>query len=97
MYAVAFTPSARGDILFLPKRQQVAALNGIQRHLIMEPTVPTRNRKKLRPNQSAEWELRIGNVRVFYDADETARVVEIKVVGQKQGNELFVRGKKYTL
>jgi len=36
-----------------------------------EPIVETRNRKKLRPNPLAPWELRIGKARVFYDVEES--------------------------
>jgi hypothetical protein len=51
----------------------------------------------LRPNQVAEWELRIDEHRVFYDVDVAASVVAIKVVGRKDGNTLFVRGQEFSL
>ena len=65
--------------------------------LSYEPTTKTRNRKPLRPNEVAEWELRIGKFRVLYDVDENGRIVRIKVVGFKIGNLLFVRGRKKEL
>lgn len=62
-----------------------------------QPNAETRNRKILRPNQVAEWELRIGKYRVFYDVDTAMNTVEVKMVGYKEGNKLFVQGKEYEL
>jgi mRNA-degrading endonuclease RelE of RelBE toxin-antitoxin system len=59
-----------------------------------EPTIETRNRKYLRPNQTAEWELRIGKYRVFYDVDNVVRIVSIEAVGLKTGNTIRFRGKE---
>jgi mRNA-degrading endonuclease RelE of RelBE toxin-antitoxin system len=42
----------------------------------------------------APWELRLDNVRVLYDIDKEARVVRILRVGEKRGNEFYVRGQK---
>jgi mRNA-degrading endonuclease RelE of RelBE toxin-antitoxin system len=57
----------------------------------------TRNRKKLRPNSTAEWEVRIGEFRVFYDADADRKIVEVKVVGRKLGSKVLVRGEEFRL
>ena len=57
----------------------------------------TRNRKRLQPNSLAEWELRVGRFRVFYDVDPSAREVLIVAIGYKQGSKLFVRGREHTL
>lgn len=60
--------------------------------LAQRPTVETRNRKRLRPNEIAEWELRLGQLRVFYSVDQHALIVRIEAVGLKVGNLLFIRG-----
>ena len=57
----------------------------------------TRNRKRLRPNDVAEWELRIGKYRVFYDVYEKARTVKVEGIGHKEGNRLFLHGEEYKL
>jgi hypothetical protein len=63
-----------------------------------EPLVETRNRKPLRPNPIAPWELRIQNLRVFYDVPiEEPNVVRILAVGMKEGNKLFIAGKEITI
>jgi mRNA-degrading endonuclease RelE of RelBE toxin-antitoxin system len=51
----------------------------------------------MRPNQLAEWELRAGRYRIFYDIHPDTTVVAIVAVGYKQGNVLYIRGKEYHL
>ncbi len=97
MFQVALTQSALDDIAWFSKRERTIICDRIEEQLTYEPTAPTRNRKKVRPNQTAEWEVRIDNFRVFYDVDASENVVEVKVVGHKPGNKLFVRGKEFTL
>ncbi|WP_316430123.1 addiction module toxin RelE [Leptolyngbya sp. NK1-12] len=60
--------------------------------LSYEPTVSTRNRKEMRPNPLAVWELRIGNLRVYYDVDEQESVVDIRAIGIKEGNQVRIGG-----
>ena len=50
----------------LTKREQQIILDEVDRQLKHQPSVPTKNRKRLRPNLVADWELRIGNLRVYY-------------------------------
>jgi mRNA interferase RelE/StbE len=54
----------------------------------------TKNRKKLRANPVAPWELRIGNYRIFYEVDNDSVKVIIILVGAKEHNILFIRGKR---
>ena len=42
----------------------------VDEQLKYEPLVETRNRKPMEPNSLATWELRIGNLRVYYDVEE---------------------------
>jgi mRNA-degrading endonuclease RelE of RelBE toxin-antitoxin system len=59
--------------------------------------VETRNRKRLRPNPLAPWELRVGDLRVFYDVDAEASCVRIVAVGRKEHNRLIIGGEEVTL
>lgn len=53
--------------------------------------VETKNRKPMRPNPIAPWELRIGNLRVYYDvAEEPEQVVYIRAVGVKERNRVRI-------
>jgi len=45
----------------------------------------------MRPNPIAPWELRIGNLRVYYDIeDEPDYVVYIRAVGIKERNKVRI-------
>lgn len=44
-----------------------------------------------------EWELRIEKYRIFYDLNHEERLVEVRVVGEKRGNRVVVRGEEYEL
>ena len=47
---------------WLTTRQQTIVLDAVDRQLLNQPKVETRNRKPMRPNPVAPWELRIGNL-----------------------------------
>jgi mRNA-degrading endonuclease RelE of RelBE toxin-antitoxin system len=61
----------------------------IRQQLTHEPALPSRNRKclaDLTPSFEHEppiWELRVGNVRVFYDVNEAERRVHVRAVRRK--------------
>ena len=95
-YEIDFVESAKRqlDALTIPERTGV--VGGIEEQLSHEPSVKTRNRKELRPNAVAPWELRIGNMRVFYDIVEPDRVT-ILAIGRKEGNKLYIEGKEIQL
>jgi mRNA-degrading endonuclease RelE of RelBE toxin-antitoxin system len=97
VYGIEFTPEALEDLRALRKFEQKEVLDRIESQLRHEPTVEARNRKKLRPNAVAEWELRIGRFRVLYNVEEDVRVVSIEAIGFKVGNQLFVHGKEAEL
>ncbi len=67
MYDVEYTPQAIQDLKYFPKHEQKEILENIDIQLIHEPTVETRNRKPMRPNDFAEWELRVSKFRVLYN------------------------------
>ncbi|MBI4771137.1 MAG: type II toxin-antitoxin system RelE/ParE family toxin [Chloroflexi bacterium] len=97
MYEIEYTPEAREDLNSFRKFEQKRILDEIDAQLQYEPNVETRNRKKLRPTDVAEWELRIDNVRVFYDVHETVKIVKVEAIGYKRGNKLFIHGEEYDL
>ncbi|MGD9632525.1 MAG: type II toxin-antitoxin system RelE/ParE family toxin [Pirellulales bacterium] len=97
MYLIEFTEEAFGDLGQLRKFDQVRVVETIESQLSHEPTTQTRNRKRLRLNRLAEWALRIDNFRVFYDVHLDRQIVRVIAVGEKVGNELWIRGGKYEL
>ena len=58
-----------------------------------QPTLPTKAVKRLRPNPIAEFELRVGNLRVLYNVE--GEIVQLVIVGRKVGNKLIVDGDDY--
>jgi len=54
----------------------------IDAQLRHQPTVVTRNRKLLRANPVAPWELRVEQLRVYFDVETEARVVTVRAIGK---------------
>jgi mRNA-degrading endonuclease RelE of RelBE toxin-antitoxin system len=69
----------------------------IDAHLKYEPNIETRNRKRLKPNAIADWELRLGRYRVLYDIEKEVKIVAVQAVGAKIGSQLFIRNEKTEL
>ena len=97
MTTLELTPEARDDLRWLRKFEQKIIIEGIEARLQSEPATQTRNRKPLRPNDLASWELRIGKYRVFFDIDEKEESIKIKAVGWKEHNKLMIRGREYQI
>jgi mRNA-degrading endonuclease RelE of RelBE toxin-antitoxin system len=97
-YTIEFAASVTEQLRALTARQRATILDAIARRLVHEPLIETKNRKLLRPNPIAPWELRLGTLRVFYEvaADEPG-TVRILAVGQKKGNRLYIAGQEIEL
>ena len=54
---------------------------------------PTRGIKRLRPNPLAEFELRVGDLRVLYNVEKSE--VVLLVDERKVGNKLIVAGEEF--
>ncbi len=97
MFQIAFTAEAVDDLRTLRRYDRQKVVDAIEQQLAYQPDEASRNRKRLRPNQLAQWELRIGSFRVFYDSDTASAKVTVVAVGHKRANQLFIRGQEYTL
>ena len=96
-YQIELTEEAKGDLYYFGAFERKTIVEAVRIQLSYEPLTETKNRKRLRDNPISPWELRVGDYRVFYEADESARKVVIVAVGQKIHNDLFIRGKRVTL
>jgi mRNA-degrading endonuclease RelE of RelBE toxin-antitoxin system len=98
-YSIEFAESVKRQLKELPAQQRALVLETIEKQLLYEPFLETTHRKRLRPNPIAPWELRIGNIRVFYDVllEEPEKTVQILAIGQKRGNILFISNQKIHL
>jgi len=94
---ISFTPIAVRQLQRLPKTGRTAILEGIQTHLVeADPAKTTRNKFRLRrPSEHADFELRLGQWRVFYRVLEAD--VIIALVGKKEGNRLLIDGEEFVL
>jgi mRNA-degrading endonuclease RelE of RelBE toxin-antitoxin system len=54
--------------------------------------VETQNRKEMLPNDLASWELRIGDLRVYYEVLEAEQLVNVVAIGIKRRNRVFIGG-----
>lgn len=69
----------------------------IEKRLTIEPPRQTRNRKPLLPNPIAPWELRVKDMRVFYDVSSGKKLVSVLAIGTKRGNTLYIEGTEIRL
>jgi mRNA-degrading endonuclease RelE of RelBE toxin-antitoxin system len=97
MFPIVFTEEALQDFRELRRFEQQKIVTAIETQLAHQPEVETRNRKRLRPNPFAEWELRVARFRVFYTVDPATPQVNIIAVGRKLRNKLFIRGEEFEL
>ncbi len=106
-YRIEFADSVREHLEALAANERAGVLHAIEEQLTHEPLSETRNRKRLRPNPVAPWELRVGNIRAFYEAQEAdpdktgesefAGAVYVLAVGKKEGNVLRIGGRRVAL
>jgi len=58
-FSIVFTTDAHDDLRLFRKGERTKIINAIEELLSHDPAHETRNRKRLRPNQMGEWELRV--------------------------------------
>jgi len=90
------SPVAIEGLAELRKFDETRIRDALVEQLGHEPTKETRHRKRLRPNELAEWELRVGEYRVFYDVDEKESAVKVIAIGYKQRNKVVILGEEYS-
>ena len=97
-YTVEFAKSVERHLRVLTARERRTILDAIGRQLLQEPLKETRHRKPLRPNPIAPWELRVGQLRIFYEVTGSeSGVLRVLAVGRKRRNVLLVGDKEIRL
>ena len=98
-YEIRFADCVQKHLGVLTAGERARVLDAIRERLTHQPLVETRNRKPLRPNPIAPWELRVGSLRAFYDVVARGReskmpadVVYVLAVGKKQRTVLRIAG-----
>src|SRR5262249_35042619 len=62
--------------------EQKQVLHAIEMQLTFDAARENEIRKRLQPLGPAEWEMRIGNVRVFYDVESASQTVKVESIGK---------------
>lgn len=90
-YRIEYSPVTEKHFRALTKHQQMIVLETVGKQLQYQPNVETKNRKPMRPNPIAPWELRIGDLRVYYDFEnEPEPIVSVRAVGIKERNKVRI-------
>lgn len=88
-FEIQLTELAVEDLASLDPFEQRRVIEEVEEHLTFDPLRTSRRRKMLigiePPWEQSQpvWQLRVGDFRVFYDADETTRVVWIRAIRRK--------------
>ncbi len=92
-YEIEITDEANEHLKQLRAAERRAALLAVYERLTHEPTVETRNRKRMRPNPVAPWVLRVGRLRVYYEVTtEPDPLVTVRAIGIKDHNQVTIGG-----
>jgi mRNA-degrading endonuclease RelE of RelBE toxin-antitoxin system len=92
-----FSPDAVRQFKKLRRYDRRIILDGVKTHLVSRPGQSSRQKFRLRrASEWADYELRLGQLRVFYHIDPSDLVL-ITLIGVKQGNTLIVEGEEFEL
>jgi mRNA-degrading endonuclease RelE of RelBE toxin-antitoxin system len=98
-YAIRFSDDAADHLVTLTARQRATLLDSTEQQLSHQPTIETRRRKRMQPGREgfvAPWELRVGEMRLYYEVHETPqRLVVVVAIGVKVRNRLRIAGWEY--
>jgi mRNA-degrading endonuclease RelE of RelBE toxin-antitoxin system len=93
LYRIEYSPHTIAHLQALTARQRSLVLTAVEEQLSHQPTVETRNRKPMRPNPLAPWELRVEECRVYYDVwEDPEQVVMVLAVGVKDRARVIFGG-----
>jgi mRNA-degrading endonuclease RelE of RelBE toxin-antitoxin system len=98
VFTITFGEEAVAEIDRLRAAERRRLLDAIEKQLTYEPAETTRRKKMLiglvPPWEQVRpiWQLRVGGLRVFYDVDESTRLVIVRAVrrkGRKRTEEIL--------
>ena len=93
IYILDITEDANQDLSYYRTFERKVIVDAIVVQLADQPDVETNNRKRLRDNPIARWELKVGQFRIFYEIDPGEKLVTVVSIGHKEHNVLPIRGK----
>jgi mRNA-degrading endonuclease RelE of RelBE toxin-antitoxin system len=94
-YRIEYSPEADDHLNALTAHQRTLVVKAVDKHLQYQPTVETRNRKEMKPTPLAPWELRIRNLRVYYEVmEEPEPLVYVRAIGVKVRSQVWIGGEE---
>ena len=99
-FALVYADELKEHLRAIESQFHSLILSEIERQLLFDPEVETRNRKPLKRPISfgADWELRLGpenRFRVFYQVKPDSHQVRVLAIGVKDRNRLFIGGEEF--
>jgi mRNA-degrading endonuclease RelE of RelBE toxin-antitoxin system len=97
-YRIEYSPDAENHLHKLTARQRAIVFDTVDEQLAYEPLIQTKNRKPMRPNLLAPWELRIDRLRVYYRVEDIPEpVVYVRAIGVKKRNRVWIGNEVFDL
>jgi len=97
-HQIAYAESAVDHLKHLSAHDRAIVVDGIEERLSFEPSTETRNRKRMEANSlEADFELRLGELRVYYEVQAEACLVNVLAVGYKERNRVIIGGEEIEL
>lgn len=97
-FRIDVADQAKEHLKGLKAGDRASVVEAIEQRLAFEPTKQTRNGKPMKQNSlDAGFELRVGNLRVYYDVDDAGRLVNVLAVGAKDRNRVLIGGEEFDL
>jgi mRNA-degrading endonuclease RelE of RelBE toxin-antitoxin system len=92
-FRIELIDAAKADLRRLRGVDRANVLDRIETHLTYEPTTQSRSRiKRLRPGTYPPYRLRVDDIRVYYDGDETSRLVVVLGIVPKSESAAWLVG-----
>jgi mRNA-degrading endonuclease RelE of RelBE toxin-antitoxin system len=83
MFDIKFTNCAIEDLGLFPKSEQKWIVTALESKLKTGAAKESGDRKRLRLKGAGGWEIRLGDVRVFYNVDMVNEMVKIEAIGRR--------------
>lgn len=97
-FRIDYADSTKKHLLALTAHERSKVTDAIDQRLAFEPTKENRNRKPMEENLlEAGFELRVGELRVYYDVDEGKKVVNVLAIARKDRNRVLIGGEEIVL
>jgi mRNA-degrading endonuclease RelE of RelBE toxin-antitoxin system len=77
-YRIEYIQSAEDQLKELSAYERAAVVDQVDERLAHHPLTVSKNCRRMRENPVAEWRLRIGRLRVFFDISEEERLFSLR-------------------